>query len=45
MVVGSGHVEAAGAADGVDDLVHLAAGAPLVEDGDSLSNAFARAHV
>ena len=44
VVGGARHVEAAGAADGIDDLVHLAAGTALVEDGDSLSDTLACAH-
>ena len=44
VVVGAGHVEAAGAADSIDDLVHLAAGTALVEDGNSLSDTLAHAH-
>ena len=44
VVGGARHVEAAGAADGIDGLVHLAAGTALVEDGDSLSDTLACAH-
>jgi len=44
MVGGAGHVETLRAAHSVNHSVDLAAGSALVENGDALSNAFARVH-
>lgn len=44
MVGGAGHVETLRAADPIHHSVDLATGSALVEDGDALSNAFARVH-